>query len=100
MKQMITVRSNAYYSQEDGQKEFELKPMLEIVIVHTDGQIYKAVKSGIESAYKFGESRFIVSPELLDQLIVDLKLHQKKLEGIRKNADQLNAMVRHITLSE
>jgi hypothetical protein len=33
----------------------------------------------------------------LQHLITDLQLHQKKLDGIRKNADQLNSLVRHIT---
>lgn len=31
---------------------------------------------------------------------MDLQLHQKKLEGIRKNANQLNSLVRHITSDE
>ena len=94
---MVSVRSNAYYTQEEGEKEFALKPMLEIVIIHTDGKNYKLTKNDMESSPKLSESRLIVSPEMLQHLITDLQLHQKKLDGIRKNADQLNSLVRHIT---
>jgi hypothetical protein len=93
MKQMVSVRSNAYYTQE----EFALKPMLELVIIHTDGKNYKLTKNDMESSPKLSESRLIVSTEMLQHLITDLQLHQKKLDGIRKNADQLNSLVRHIT---
>jgi hypothetical protein len=97
MKQMLSVRSNAYYTQEEGEKEFALKPMLELVIIHTDGKNYKLTKNDMESSPKLSESRLIVSPEMLQHLITDLQLHQKKLDGIRKNSDQLNSLVRHIT---
>jgi hypothetical protein len=97
MKQMVSVRSNAYYTQEEGEKEFALKPMLELVIIHTDGKNYKLTKNDMESSPKLSESRLIVSPEMLQHLITDLQLHQKKLDGIRKNADELNSFVRHIT---
>lgn len=100
MKQMISVRSNAYYTQEEGQKEFALNAMLELVIIHTDGKNYKLTKNDIESSPKLAECRLIVSPEMIQHLITDLQLHQKKLEGIRKNADQLNSLVRHITSDE
>lgn len=42
----------------------------------------------------------IVNPAMLEDLITDLKLHQKKLNGIRQNADKLNALVKHISSSE
>lgn len=100
MKQMVSVRSNTYYTQEEGQKEFALNPMLELVIIHTDGKNYKLTKNDIESSPKLSESRLIVTPEMLQHLITDLQLHQKKLEGVRKNADQLNSLVRHITSDE
>ncbi len=97
---MVSIRSNAYYTQEEGQKEFALNPMLELVIIHTDGKNYKLTKNDIESSPKLSESRLIVSPEMLQHLITDLQLHQKKLVSIRKNADQLNSLVRHITSDE
>ena len=96
MKQILSVRSNAFYSQEENKSEFTIKPGLELVIIHTDGYDYKLGKAKLESTAKLSEIRMIVSPELLEDLITDLKLHQDKLNGIRKNADQINSLVRHI----
>lgn len=95
MKEILSVRSNVYYRQEEGQ-EFALKAMLELVIIHTEGKNYKLTKNNLKSSAKINESRLIVSPEMLQQLIVDLQFHQKTLEGVRKNADQLNSLVRYI----
>jgi hypothetical protein len=39
----------------------------------------------------------IVSPFMLQALITELQLHQKKLNNITKNADQLSSLVKHIT---
>jgi hypothetical protein len=100
MKQMLTVRSNPYYTQQEEGSEFLLKSHLEIVIIHTDGKDHKLTKKGIESFPNLTETRLLVSPELLQDLITDLQLHQKKLEGFRKNADQINSLIKHITTSE
>jgi hypothetical protein len=96
MKQIISVKSNAYYTQEEQQNEFALNPMLELVIIHTDGKEYKFTKNDLSSSTKIAETRMILTPEMLQSLITDLQLHQKKLNGIRKNADQLNSLVKHI----
>lgn len=74
--------------------------MLELVIIYTDGKNYKLTKNNIESSPKLSESRLIVSPEMLQHLISDLQLHQKKLYSIRKNSDQINSLIRHITSDE
>lgn len=94
---MVSVRSNSFYEQKEDDKEFALKPQLELVIIYTDGKNYKITKNDIESSPKLAECRLIVSPEMLQHLITDLQLHQKKLDTIRKNADKLNALVKHIT---
>ena len=100
MKQIISVRSNAYYTQEENPKEFALTPMLEIIIIYTDGKDYKMGKNDISSTPKLSETRMVVSPTMLQSLITDLQLHQKKLDGIRKNSDQLNSLIKHITSDE
>jgi hypothetical protein len=100
MKQILSVRSNAFYSQEENKTEFTIKPALELVIIYTNGYNYNLGKSKIESTAKLSEIRMIVSPDLLEDLITDLKLHQLKLSGIRKNADQINSLVRHIMNEE
>jgi hypothetical protein len=97
MKQILSVRSNAYYNQEQNEKEFALKPYLELVIIYTDGKEYKMTPSELKASPKITETRLIVSPELLQSLITDLQLHQKTLEGIRQNADKINALIKHIS---
>jgi hypothetical protein len=97
MKQVLSVRSNILYEQKRGEETFELLPRLELVIVHTDGKNYTIGKKGFVASPRVSETRIVVSPELLQDLITDLQLHQKTLEGIRKNADQINSLVKHIT---
>lgn len=96
MKQIVDVRSNVHYSQHENEKEFKLSPMMELIIIHTDGKNYKSSKTGLASEHKFAETRMILTPEMLESLITDLQLHQKKFDTIRKNADQLNALVKHL----
>ena len=101
MKQLISVRSNTHYTQEENGTEFELKPMMEVIFIYADGKDYKLTpKKGISQEVKLSEVRMIVNPAMLEDLITDLKLHQKKLNGIRENADKLNALVKHISSSE
>lgn len=95
MKQIVTVRSNTHYEQQPG-APFTLKAFMELVIVYTDGKDYTMTKTDLVSKPKLSEVRLIVSPELLTGLITDLQLHQKKLESIRSNADQINALLKHI----
>jgi hypothetical protein len=76
MKEMISVRSNACYIQ--AENEFALKPVLEIIIIHTDGKNYKFTTNELKTTSKIAETRFIVNPEMLNELIVELQLHQKK----------------------
>ena len=38
MKQMISVRSNTHYTQEENGKEFELKPMMELIMIYANGK--------------------------------------------------------------
>jgi len=97
MKQVISVRSNPYFTQKENEKTFHLQSCLEVVIIHTDGKKYKLGKSDFISETNFNESRFIVTPELLSALITDLQLHQKKLEVFRQNADQINGLINHLS---
>lgn len=97
MKQMISVRSNTYYSQDENHKEFELNPMLELIMIYADGKDWKLTPKGLSPQVKINEVRMIVNPAMLEMLITDLQLHKKKLIGIRENADKLNALVKHIT---
>ncbi len=97
MKEIIDVKSNAYYTQPNDEKEFELKAFLEIVIIHTSGREYRVHKGNVESTPAIIESRFCVNPEQLAELITDLQLHQKKMNSVVNNADQLTGLVKHIS---
>jgi len=101
MKQVVTIRSNTYYEQVENEKPFTLKPLMELVIIHTDGKDYILKKDGqIQGTFNLVEHRLLISPELLTGLITELQLHQKKLETIQKNAAQLTALVAHISTPE
>ena len=100
MKQVLSVRSNTHYTQEENDKEFVLKPMMEIIVIYADGKEHKLTPKGIKQEVKLSEVRLIVSPYMLESLITDLQLHQKKLAGITANADKLTALVKHINVNE
>ena len=57
-------------------------------------------QQGFSEEVKCSEVRMIVSPFMLQTLITELQLHQKKLNNITKNADQLSSLVKHITSEE
>jgi hypothetical protein len=98
MKQLVAVRSNAYFAENDQKKGFSLEAQLELVIIFTDGKDYKWKKvEGIVSENKLTETRLIVSAETLTELITELQLHQKKLHGCRENADKINALIKHVS---
>jgi hypothetical protein len=100
MKQLLSVRSNTHYTQEENDKEFVLKPMMELIIIYADGKEHKLTPKGIKQEVKLSEVRLIVSPYMIESLITDLQLHQKKLAGITANADKLTALVKHININE
>jgi hypothetical protein len=96
MKEIIDVRSNVGYSQPEGIDEFKLEAFMELVIIHSNGKKYFVKDKHLTSKTVFEEIRLTVSPEMLTTLITELQLHQKKLEGIRTNADKSTALVKHI----
>lgn len=100
MKQIISVLSNTHYTQDETDKEFVLKPMMELIIIYTDGKEHKITPKGLKQEVKCSEVRMIVSPYMLQILITELQLHQKKLDSVVKNADQLSSLVKHITSEE
>jgi transcriptional regulator NrdR family protein len=92
-KVILSVRSNPYYGQQDSER-FILQPVLELVIIHSDGKNYEIQEDGsIISKIKLAETRLIVGPETLESLIEQLTNHQQKMKGIEKNAEQINKLV-------
>lgn len=96
MKQIISVLSNTHYTQDERDTEFVLKPMMELIIVYADGKEHKLTPKGLKQEVKCSEVRMIVSPIMLQSLITELQLHQKKLDNITRNADKLTSLVKHI----
>lgn len=93
---MIAVKSNPFYTQVEDNGSFTLRGALELVIVHSDGKKYEFKKDSLVSENKISEARMMVSPEMLQELITELQLHQKTLEGIRANADKINSLVKYV----
>ena len=93
MKTVISVRTNIFFETDNS---INIQPAMELVIIHTDGKDYTYSKKGLVSKAKFGETRVVVNPEVLRKLIVDLQLHEKKLEAATKNANSINGLVEHI----
>lgn len=96
MKQLISVRSNTHYAEREEAEKFELLPVMELVLIYTDGKDYKVVKDELKPTNKLSEVRISIDPFSLESLITNLQLHQEKLKRARDNADKLNALVKHI----
>lgn len=98
MKEMVSIRSNPFYIQEDKDKVVTFVPLLELIIIHTDGKEYNITKNQqLTSKTKLSEYRLLVSPKMLAEFITDLQLHQQKLDGITRNANQINALITHLS---
>jgi hypothetical protein len=100
MKQIISVFSNTHYTQDEKDTEFVLKPMMELIIVYADGKEHKITPKGLKQEVKCSEVRMIVSPFMLQTLITELQMHQKKLNNIIRNADYLSSLVKHLNSEE
>ena len=100
MKQIISVFSNTHYTQDEKDTEFVLKPMMELIIVYADGKEHKITPKGLKQEVKCSEVRMIVSPFMLQTLITELQMHQKKLNNIIRNADYLSSLVKHLSSEE
>lgn len=96
MKQIISVLSNTHYTQDEKDTEFVLKPMMELIIIYADGKEHKLTPKGLKQEVKCSEVRMIVSPYMLQSLITELQLHQKKLDNITRNSEKLTSLVKHI----
>jgi hypothetical protein len=96
MKQIVSVRANGYYQQKESEKDFTLIPMVELVIIYTDGKNYTVEDDLLISDNKYSESRMIVSGDMLQTLITDLQLQQKIMNGLKQNAEKLNSLVKYI----
>lgn len=101
MKELIEVRANHHYTQVEKQGSFELNPVVELIVVYTDGKQYSVTKDGyLKSEFKFSESRMLINPELLGSLIAQLQMHQSNLNKCRNNAEQINSLIKIIVTAD
>ena len=97
MKQLMTVRSNPYYSLLDD----KLAANLEIILIHTDGKEYLVGENKqIDGTWKLAETRLIINQNNLNSLIDELKGLQKAMKTLSDNAKVLNTIIHEIKESE
>lgn len=96
MKEMVAIRSNAFLLQDDKKGVVEFVPQMELIIIHTNGKDYTWTKDGLNGKSRFDEIRLIITPDLLQDMITGLQLHQKKLQQFRDNATELNSLIKMI----
>lgn len=97
MKHALEIRANALYFHEQKEGNIQLNPKLELVLIHSDGYEYFMDRDNkeFEKAFKIVETRLIVSPEMISDLIIQLKVHQENLNNLRANADNINALIKN-----
>lgn len=97
MKEIIAVKSNPVFFEDDTNKDFALNANLELVITHSDGKEYHVTSNErVKAVPKIVETRLFVNPEMLQQLITELQLHQQKLDVARKNAEAINSLLKAV----
>lgn len=93
-KQIAAIRTNFLYRVED--KTGELAPEVELIIVHSDGKGYELSKKGggVTSYNRIHESRFMLSPDALTQMLGELQPVASFLQQHKQNAVSLNRVVK------
>ena len=99
MKELVNVRTNIVFLQEEAEKEFKLSGHLEVVLIYTDGHEYKINKDHLTAVHKLTETRLIVSEKMMSELITGLQLHNEKLVTAQKSANSINAMAEYAHIS-
>lgn len=92
MKNIIEVRGNAIYTGTDN----ELKPQVELIIIHTDGKQYNVKGKEVVTVPILRETRFTADPEELDRLIADLQKFKLMMTTIQQNCKVINSVVEQL----
>ena len=78
---MISVRSNTYYSQDENHKEFELNPMLELIMIYADGKDWKLTPKGLSPQVK------VLSEQKKRKIEKSLNIiNNKSLHSVKKHS--------------
>jgi hypothetical protein len=91
MKQIASVRANLSFSVENGTTE--LKPLVEVVLLTYKPEYSFNAKSEIQQKKALDETRLILSPDGLNQLIANLQLASSQLQQYEQMGVALNNVI-------
>lgn len=97
MKEILEARSNIMFHQLPEQSQLEVLPMIEIVIIHTNGYQYIESKNGgFKKTQRIDELRFVCGKENLNHLIAGLQIAARNVNVAHQNAEIMNLMFKDI----
>lgn len=93
MKHIIGITTNHMMIPREG-KEFNLSPMLELIIMHSDGKDYSHNGKNLSSKMKFAETRMILTPTAMRELYAKLGEALLGMSALENTCDQINNLVK------
>lgn len=93
MKEVIAITHNPIMAPKHG-KKFELVPMLELIITHSDGKDYSHDGKKLSSVTKFTETRLFVSVNGMKELMSQLAMASASLNILESNCQHINELIR------
>lgn len=97
MKQIAEVRTNLTYLQAPEKGIPELKPMIELIIVHTDGFQYVEVKGGFKKSLKLVETRYYLDDDALKNIVSGINVASINMRVALNHASVLNEISKSLT---
>ena len=83
MNTIVDLRANIYASDVDAEK-MKVTPLMELVIVYSNGKYYSDSGTEIVSKDKYADLRLMLNPSQLDSMIKALQQWQKTLANREK----------------
>ncbi len=96
MKQIAEVRTNLMYLQSPDKAIPELKPMIELIVVHTDGFMYMEAKDGFKKTLNLVETRYYLDQEALKNIVAGMNVASINMNVALNHADVLNQISKHL----
>lgn len=93
MKEVFAITSNQIMCPKNG-KQFELVPMMELILVHSDGKDYSHNGKKLSSTVKISETRFFVSVNGMKELMSQLAMAAASLNVLEANCGQINQLIK------
>jgi len=98
MKQIASVRANLSFLVENGTTE--LKPLVEVVLLTYKPEYSFNAKDQIQQKKALDETRLLLSPDGLNQLIANLQLTASQLQQYAQMGVALNNVVSAMKMDE